>query len=62
MTEPLSDETNEERFARVAAIFDAAGFLKTLDIRLDALVPDGVRHRSHSTRHWLQQHGCATAA
>ena len=39
MTEPGRPETEDERFQRVAAIFDAAGFLRTLGLRLEAVGP-----------------------
>jgi len=39
MTASGHPETEDERFQRVAVIFDAAGFLRTLGVRLDAVGP-----------------------
>ena len=35
----MTDETDDERFRRVAAIFEPAAFLPTLGVRLDAVGP-----------------------
>jgi uncharacterized protein (TIGR00369 family) len=50
-------ETDEERFRRVASIFDAAGFLHTLGIRLDAVGPDWCETSLTVTPAHQQQHG-----
>ena len=54
MTRPESDN---ERFARVAAIFDAAGFLKTLGVKLDAVGVDWCETSMDVTAAHRQQHG-----
>ena len=56
-----SDETDDERFRRVAAIFDAAGFLDTLGIRLEAVGPGSCETSLRLTPALLQQHGFAHA-
>jgi uncharacterized protein (TIGR00369 family) len=50
-------ETDEERFRRVAAIFDAAGFLATLGIRLERVGPDSCETSLAITPAHHQQHG-----
>lgn len=50
-------ETDEERFTRVASIFDAAGFLHTLGIRLEGVGPDWCETSLMVTPAHQQQHG-----
>jgi uncharacterized protein (TIGR00369 family) len=50
-------ETDEARFKRVASIFDAAGFLQTLGIRLDRVGPDWCQTSLTVTDAHRQQHG-----
>jgi uncharacterized protein (TIGR00369 family) len=50
-------ETDDERFRRVATIFDAAGFLKTLGIRLERVGPDSCDTSLVVTPAHHQQHG-----
>jgi uncharacterized protein (TIGR00369 family) len=54
-------ETDDERFRRVAAIFDAAGFLGTLGIRLEAVGAGTCEASLRLTPALLQQHGFAHA-
>ena len=61
MNEPGRPETEDERFLRVAAIFDAAGFLHTLGVRLDAVGPGSCQTSLALTPALLQQHGFAHA-
>jgi len=56
-----SGETDDERFRRVAAIFDAARFLDTLGIRLEAVGPGSCETSLRLTPALLQQHGFAHA-
>ena len=56
-----SDETEDERFRRVASIFDAAGFLDMLGIRLEAVGPGSCETSLRLTPALLQQHGFAHA-
>jgi uncharacterized protein (TIGR00369 family) len=60
MTGP-STETDTARFARVGAIFDAAGFLHTLGVRLDAVGRGTCKTSLALTPAHLQQHGFAHA-
>lgn len=53
----MSIETDEERFGRVASIFDAAGFLRTLGIRLESVGPDWCETSLMVTPAHQQQHG-----
>jgi uncharacterized protein (TIGR00369 family) len=55
------DETDDQRYRRVAAIFDAAGFLDTLGIHLDAVGPGHCETSLRLTPALLQQHGFAHA-
>ena len=53
----MNVETDEERFRRVATIFDAAGFLHTLGIRLEGVGPDWCETSLTVTPAHQQQHG-----
>ncbi len=61
MTPRSTNETDEERFRRVAMIFDSAGFLRTLGLRLDAVGPDSCEASLPLTPALHQQHGFAHA-
>ena len=50
-------ESDEQRFARVASIFSAAGFLRTLGIQLDAVGPGRCETSMMVTAAHKQQHG-----
>lgn len=50
-------ETDEARHRRVAAIFDSAGLLRTLGIRLDEVGPDWCTTSMTVTAAHEQQHG-----
>jgi uncharacterized protein (TIGR00369 family) len=54
-------ETDDERFRRVAAIFDSAGFLATLGVRLEAVGPGTCEASLQLTPALRQQHGFAHA-
>jgi uncharacterized protein (TIGR00369 family) len=61
MSESPSSEHDDERFRRVAAIFESAGFLGTLGVELVAVGP-GFCEASLALRpELLQQHGFAHA-
>jgi uncharacterized protein (TIGR00369 family) len=53
----MTVETDVERFRRVATIFDAAGFLSTLGIRLERVGPDSCETSLAITPAHHQQHG-----
>jgi uncharacterized protein (TIGR00369 family) len=55
------EETDDERYRRVAAIFEAAGFLKTLGVRLEAVGPDWCETSLPLSPELHQQHGFAHA-
>jgi uncharacterized protein (TIGR00369 family) len=61
MSEPVSGEADDARFRRVAAIFESAGFLHTLGVRLDAVGPGWCETSLPLTPALLQQHGFAHA-
>ena len=54
-------ESDEERFRRVAAIFEPAGFLRTLGVRLEAVGPDWCETSLTLSPALHQQHGFAHA-
>ena len=54
---PVAPETDEERFRRVQAIFDAAGFLGTLGVRLEAVGPGTCEASLRLAPAHAQQHG-----
>ena len=55
------EESDDERFRRVAAIFEPAGFLKTLGVRLEAVGPDWCETSLPLSPALHQQHGFAHA-
>jgi uncharacterized protein (TIGR00369 family) len=57
----VTDETDDERFRRVAAIFEPAAFLQTLGVRLDAVGPGWCETSLPLTPALRQQHGFAHA-
>jgi uncharacterized protein (TIGR00369 family) len=57
MSGPLPSETDEERFRRVAVIFETANFLRTLGVRLEAVGPDSCETSLLPTPALYQQHG-----
>jgi uncharacterized protein (TIGR00369 family) len=61
MSEPLTSETDEERFRRVAMIFETASFLRKLGVRLEAVGPDSCETSLALTPALYQQHGFAHA-
>jgi uncharacterized protein (TIGR00369 family) len=61
MSGPLISETDEERFRRVAAIFETANFLRKLGVRLEAVGPDWCETSLVLTPALYQQHGFAHA-
>jgi uncharacterized protein (TIGR00369 family) len=61
VTRVVTDETDEERFQRVAAIFEGAAFLRTLGIRLEEVGPGWCQTSLPLTPALHQQHGFAHA-
>jgi len=61
VTRVVTDETDDERFRRVATIFEAAAFLQTLGIRLEAVGPGSCQTSLTLTPALYQQHGFAHA-
>jgi acyl-coenzyme A thioesterase PaaI-like protein len=57
----LPSETSDERFRRVAAIFETANFLRTLGVRLEAVGPGSCETSLVLTAGLHQQHGFAHA-
>jgi uncharacterized protein (TIGR00369 family) len=57
----VAQESENERFRRVAAIFEPAGFLNMLGVRLDAVGPDWCETSLLLTPAMRQQHGFAHA-